>query len=85
MPRKPRATPSTVAEKPTTKYEGPPAVRVRAIRHGHNDVEVIEETFSGPPTSTRSLKRCDTTSAMYLVRTRNEEWLGPNRFGDSGL
>lgn len=80
--------------KPTTappppqppKYAGPVAKRVRAIQNGHNDYTIIEETFAGPPVETKVLKEhCPRISAEDRVRLYNEEWLGTNRFGSSGL
>lgn len=77
--------------KPTTaqtppKYDGPPARRVRAIRVDNNDYTIVEETFAGPPTSVRVLKEhSPRVPAEDRVRLWNEEFLGPNRFADSGL
>ena len=71
---------------PSKKYAGPPARRVRAVRNGNNDYTIIEEIFEGPPTSTRVLKEhSPRVPAEDRVRLWNEEFLGPNRFADSGL
>lgn len=78
------AKPTTPATPP--RYDGPPVKRVRAIQKGHNDYTVIEETFEGPPTSVRVLKeKSPRVPAEDRVRLYNEEWLGTNRFGSSGL
>lgn len=69
--------------KPTAKL--PPTRRLRAIRHGNNDYELVEDTYDCPPTSTRTLKR----SAKEIVADEARIWLveyvGPNRTGDTGL
>lgn len=78
--------PKTEARKSETKYAGPPAKRVRVVRTGNNEYTVLEETFSGPPTSIRVLKeKSMRVPAEDRVRLYNEEWLGSNRFGESGL
>ncbi len=79
--------PSTATKKkPEAKYDGPPATRVRAIRTGHNEYTVVEETFATAPTSTKTLaEKVDGSSAMYRCRLRAEELLGSNRLGGTGL
>lgn len=69
-----------------TKYDGPPVKRIRAIQNASNDYTLVEETFAGPPASVRVIKEhCPRISAEDRARLYNEEWLGPNRFGSSGL
>lgn len=49
-------------------------------------VDVVEVTYAGPPTARKVLKRNVPRSvAQYHVRLWLEEWLGPNRYGESGL
>ena len=68
------------------KYDGPPAKRIRAIQVASGNYTVIEETFTGPPTSVKVLKeRSSRIGAEDRVRLYLEEALGFNRFGDSGL
>lgn len=79
------ATPEAKGTESAT-YGGPPAKRVRAIQNGSNDYTLVEETFAGPPTSVKVLKeKCARVPAEDRVRIYNEEWLGLNRFGESGL
>lgn len=69
-----------------TKDETPPVTRVRAIKTGHNEYRVVEETFTGPPASTKVLQpKTNGAGAMYWCRLRLEELLGPNRLGGTGL
>lgn len=64
----------------------PPVTRVRAIKTGHNEYTVIEETFEGKPSSTKVLQqKTSGDGAMYWCRLRAEELLGPNRLGGTGL
>lgn len=83
---KPATARAPEAVKPTPKYDGPPVKRVRAIRMGSNDYTIVEETFAGPPVEVRVLKeKSPRVPAEDRVRLYNEEWLGLNRFGSSGL
>ena len=67
-------------------YDAPPARRVRAIRTGHNEYTVVEETFDGPPSSSVVLKeKSDGAGAQYRCRLWLEQHLGPNRLGGTGL
>lgn len=84
--------PSTAPTKPAAKsppapaYDGPPVSRIRAIKTGHNQYKLVEEVWDTPPTSVRVTEpKTDGVGAIYRVRLYNEEKLGPNRFGDSGL
>ena len=78
--------PSTAKPRVEAKYDGPPAKRVRAVKTGHNEYTVIEETFAGPPTSVKVLKeKSDGSGAQYRCRLWLEEYLGPNRLGGTGL
>ena len=81
--------PSTAPPKPSSPksdYSGPPATRVRAVKTGHNEYSVVEETFSDAPSSVKVLAtKVDNTSAVYRCRLRLEEMLGPNRLGGTGL
>jgi len=58
---------------------------VRVIEHGGGVVEVVEVTYRGVPSSTRSLYKGGRDVAMSDVRLYEENKLGPDRFGDSGL
>ena len=72
--------------KPTPKYDGPPVKRIRAIQVASNNYTLIEETFAGPPVSTVVLKeKSARVPAEERVRLYNEDWMGLNRFGSSGL
>ena len=85
MPKPSTARPATKS-KPTEAPKPPPAKRVRAIKTGHNEYSIVEESFEGPPTSTKVLQsKTDGAGAMYWVRLWHEEQLGPNRLGGSGL
>lgn len=82
VPAKPSLT------KPSTKSfpEGPPAIRVRAIKTGHNEYTVVEETFATAPTAVKVLKeKSDGAGAQYRCRLWLEQHLGPNRLGGTGL
>lgn len=80
------STARTAPKKPDAKYDGPPAKRVRAIKTGHNEYTVVEETFAVAPTSVVVLKeKSDGSGAMYRCRLWAEEYLGPNRLGGTGL
>lgn len=71
-----------------SRYVGGPGVArvIRARRLGHNEYALVEETYFGRPASVRILKEnCPRVPAEDRVRLYNEEWLGTNRFGDSGL
>ncbi len=84
MPKPATARPPE--SKPTPKYDGPPVKRIRAIQVASNDYTLIEETFAGPPVSVVVLKEHSArVPAEERVRLYNEEWLGLNRFGASGL
>lgn len=91
VPQQPQSTkkppkPPGLQKLEARKYDGAPAVRVRAIRLGHNEYSVVEETFAERPTSTKVLAaKVDGSSAMYRCRLRAEELLGPNRLGGTGL
>lgn len=75
-----------VTTKPETPYSGPHGRRVRAIRQGNNDYRIVEEVWTTPPDTVRVLKdSCARISAEDRVRLWLEEYLGHNRFGDSGL
>lgn len=75
-----------MAKNTPAAYDGPPARRIRAIRTGNNEVTLVEELFSGPPTKVVTLAEgVSTVGAMERVRIYNEDWLGHQRFGDSGL
>lgn len=83
MPKPATARPPEVRSQ---KYDGPPVKRIRAIQKGSNDYTLVEETFAGPPVEVRVLKeRSPRVPAEDRVRLYNEEWLGLNRFGSSGL
>ena len=72
--------------KPAPKYDGPPVTRVRAVKTGHNEYQVIEETFTGPPSAVKVIQpKTDGSGAMYWCRLRLEELLGSNRLGGTGL
>ncbi len=58
---------------------------VRVVEHGGGVVEVVEVTFSGVPTKVRSLYKGGRDVAMTDVRLYEENKLGPDRLGDSGL
>lgn len=80
-------------QKPTPQPQQKPAApkvrtarRVRVERHGNNDYSVVEDTYDCAPTSSKVLKgHVDRVTAEYRVRLYLEEFLGPNRHGDSGL
>lgn len=79
-------TKPTTAPKSPPKYDAPPAKRVRAIRTGHNTYQLVEEEFSGPPTSTKVLAPAVTgASAQERVKLWHLEHAGGNFYGDSGL
>ena len=65
----------------------PPVLAVRVMRMGNNSYRVVEETYSGPPTTVRTLQdNVDRVTAELEVRLWNENVnLGPQRFGQSGL
>lgn len=71
--------------KPTpTVYS--PARRVRIERHGSNDYSVHEDTYSGKPERTRILvAHVARVPAEDEVRLWLENFLGVDRFGESGL
>lgn len=58
---------------------------VRAIEHGGGVVELVEVTYRGVPSSTRSLYKGAREVVMQDVRLYEENKLGPDRLGDSGL
>ncbi len=83
MPKPATARPDV---KPAPKYDGPPVKRIRAIQVASNDYTLIEETFAGPPVSVTVLKEHSArVPAEERVRLWNENWMGHNRFGSSGL
>lgn len=64
----------------------PDARRVRVERSGNNSYMVVEDVYSGAPKRSKVLMRNATKAeAEYEVRLWLENFLGPNRFGDSGL
>lgn len=72
----PKATPS----------DYPPARRVRVERHGSNDYSVHEDVYMGKPEKTRVLvAHAARVPAEDEVRLWLENFLGVDRFGDSGL
>lgn len=86
MPKPSTARIGPEAPSSTTKLTVPPAVRVRAIKTGHNEYTVVEETWATAPTSVKVLKeKSDGASAQYRCRLWLEERLGPNRLGGTGL
>lgn len=90
MPSSTRSAPKPLKKPPglakLAAKDVPPVTRVRAVKTGHNEYTVVEETFSGPPATSKVLaEKVDGTSAMYRCRLRAEELLGPNRLGGTGL
>ena len=83
----PKPTPEKAPAAPETRP--PPrafTVRdVRTIEHGNGVVETIEVVFRGVPSSTRTLSKSGREVAMQDVRLYEENKLGPDRLGDSGL
>ena len=78
--------PATAPAPKQTKPASPPVKRVRAEQIGFNKWRLVEETFTGPPSSVKVLNEgCTRVSAEDRVRIFLEEQLGLNRFGDSGL
>lgn len=79
--------------KPTSEKaaEPRPAARaftvrdVRAVEHGNGEVELVEVTYRGVPSSVRTLARGPRVALMADVRLYQENKLGPDRYGDSGL
>lgn len=64
----------------------PPARRVIVERTGNNEYRVVEETYDCAPTSRKVLQpKSFRVPAEDEVRLWLETYLGPNRFGDSGL
>jgi hypothetical protein len=78
-----------VAVKPTPKptpCDYPPARRVRVERHGSNNYSVHEDVYFGRPEKTRVLvANVARVPAEDEVRLWLENFLGVDRFGDSGL
>lgn len=58
---------------------------VRAIEHGNGVVELVEVTYRGIPSSVRSLYKGGREVVMSDTRLYEENKLGPDRLGDSGL
>lgn len=80
------STARTEAKPPEKPYDAAPAKRVRAIKTGHNEYTLVEETFASPPTSVRVLKeKSDGGGAVYRCRLWIEEHIGTNRLGGTGL
>lgn len=81
-------TPST-SKKPQPKPEAPkstPVSRMRAVKVGHNEYDVITETWDSPPTKTEVVaSKVSGVSAQYRCRLFLEEQMGPNRLGGTGL
>lgn len=64
----------------------PPATRVIAERIGDNQYRVSRETYDCAPTRVEVIQACvSRVPAEDEVRIQLEEFLGLNRFGDSGL
>ena len=64
----------------------PPARRVIAERLGNNSYRIVEETYDVAPTSRRVLQPdVARVPAEDEVRLWLENYLGHNRFADSGL
>ena len=77
------ARPAQKTEKP---YDGPPSVRVRAVKTGHNEYAVVRETFADAPTLVEVLQpKTNGAGAQYWCRLELEKQLGPNRLGGTGL
>jgi hypothetical protein len=63
-----------------------PAKRVIVERLGNNRYRVVEETYDVGPSSRKVLQpEVARVPAEDEVRLWLENYLGPNRFGDSGL
>jgi hypothetical protein len=81
-------TPST-PKKLSPKAEPPksaPISRMRAVKVGHNEYDVIVETWDSPPTKTEVVvSKVSGVSAQYRCRLHLEEQMGPNRLGGTGL
>ncbi len=75
--------PGKIEQKPAS----PPVLAVKVVRMGNNSYRVVEETYAGPPTTTRTLLNdVDRVTAELEVRLWNENVnMGPNRFGQSGI
>lgn len=58
---------------------------IRAIEHGNGVVELVEVTYRGVPSSVRSLYRGAREVVMQDARLYEENKLGPDRLGDTGL
>lgn len=86
QPLKPR--PPTLGEVRPAPDPGSPATfkRLRLVRLGNDSYALYEDTYSSQPSSSRmlhgGLKRF---SAIYWVKLWLEEFIGPNRTGDTGL
>lgn len=82
---KPEPVRPTVSAKPVIRTHVP-ATRVIVERLGNNEYRVVEETYDCAPTSTRVLQpRMARVPAENEVRLWLENFIGPDRFGSSGL
>lgn len=55
-------------------YAGPSVARLRAVRTGHNEYDVVEEVWTTPPTVVRVLKS-KASRAMAQCRLRDRHLL----------
>lgn len=58
---------------------------IRILEHGNGVVELVEVTYRGIPSSVRSIYKGAREVAMQDARLWEENKLGPDRFGDTGL
>jgi hypothetical protein len=83
--------PKPTPEKATAAPETRPSPRaftvrdIRAIEHGAGVVELVEVTYRGVPSSVRTLYKGAREVVMQDARLYEENKLGPDRLGDTGL
>lgn len=81
-----KPAPAEKPQSPSPQPKVPPARRIRVIQKGSNNYDVVVDEYEGPPTRTKVLRQgVARTVAIYDVRLYLEEYLGPDRVGDSGL